>query len=280
MENMLPTIIIPAHNEANTIGNTLANLEEGINKFYNIIVVCNGCDDDTYRIASSFKHIQCHSIEIASKAHAIRHAESLNPNFPRLYVDADIVVTANDAKLIFANMQDNLNAGLYVPKSKTNTLNSHFTVKNYYTAWYDTPYVKKLGYGAGAYALNQKGRERFAIWPDLVSDDGFIRTLFSPDEIHIIDTACVEVQAPKTWWQLIRIKARSKYGILELKQQQDSVTNEVSQLSKKTAISDSLHLAKLGLKLNYILINVIAIAWAYWMLKTNKFSWLKDRSNH
>ncbi len=275
---MLPTIIIPAHNAARTIARTLSELHAGIDKYYNIIVVCNGCDDNTSDLVSAFKLVQCHTIEIASKAAAIRYAESFNPSFPRLYLDADIQLTVDNAQLIFSNIQSNSNFGLYLPRSKINTSKSHFTVKSYYKAWYDTPFVKQLGYGSGVYALTKRGRKRFEEWPDFISDDGFIRSHFTLDEIHIIDDACVEVQAPRTWWQLIRIKARSKYGILELKQALKK--RRLVQPFITPHIKNKLGINQFALKMNYFTVNIIALIWAHCMKSTQSFTWLKDKSNH
>jgi len=278
MKKVLPLIIIPAHNEESIIANTLNKLQSGVNKHYEVIVVCNGCNDNTSKIVSTFNGVQCENIETPSKALAIRHAETLKTNFPRLYLDADIALQVDDAKLMFSHMQKNKEAALYVPKSTVFTTSSDVMVQLYYRSWYETKFVQFLGYGSGVYALTEKGRNRFEQWPELISDDGFVRLHFKNEEIYILEDIYVDVLAPKTVWQLVRMKARSKYGNLQLKKIMPTHRLQSKSISKQLITTKGLQ--GLLLKLNYVLINFIASIWAYWMMYTNRFSWLKDISNH
>ena len=42
----------------------------------------------------------------------------------------------------------------------------------------DLPYVREGMIGVGVYALSEKGPERFAEFPDVIADDGYVRMLF------------------------------------------------------------------------------------------------------
>ena len=59
------SIIIPAHNEENRIQKTLDKLVDEFYKDnkergdYEIIVVCNGCRDNTYNIVKGYKGVKC-----------------------------------------------------------------------------------------------------------------------------------------------------------------------------------------------------------------------------
>ena len=51
----MTTIIIPAHNEAAVIGQTLQGLLRQAGEGDEVIVVCNGCSDDTAGVARRFE---------------------------------------------------------------------------------------------------------------------------------------------------------------------------------------------------------------------------------
>ena len=70
--------------------------------------------------------------------------------------------------------------------------------------------------GSGIYALSMKGRKRFDRFPDVISDDGFISSLFSKAEVLRVDDTYSMVVAPKTLAGLITIKTRSRLGQYEL----------------------------------------------------------------
>jgi len=267
-----PTIIIAAFNEASCIRGTLSSLGSGTSKAFQVLVVCNGCTDNTEEIISSeFPLIFKENRESASKSLAIRHAESLDIGYPRLYLDADITLSENDAEKLINTAQEHTEAALFVPHSHIDTQASDQLVKTYYQAWYSTPHVKLLGFGSGAYLLNQSGREKFGLWPELIADDGFLRTLFKINEICIIDNTLVTVKAPKTIWALLKIKTRSKFGNLELKKQYKINRIELPNNSR-------LQMSLLQ-RLVYSAINVVALVWAHSNQLTGNAKWHRDNSN-
>jgi len=271
------TIIIPAHNEENNIYRVLNALEPNKNKSnFTIIVVCNACTDNTANvIKKNFTSVVCIETEIASKSLAIRHAETLDVSFPRMYLDADIELTGQEAMKIIKSSKDHPDK-ISMPTSRVNFTNVNIFVRLYYQYWYQTSYVRKLGYGCGVYVLSKRGRNKFGIWPDLISDDGFVRQFFSVQEVNLIHNSHVKVNAPKDLWSLIKIKIRSKYGSLQLREylskRHIKVNNTTpSQSSKKLSL----------IKLNYYGINSIAFIFAKVFFKFKAFNniWLTDNSN-
>ena len=280
MSKKLPTIIIPAHNEEKNIYDTLEQLYTGHQHEYIVIVVCNGCTDNTIQIIKEhFPSITCKTIEIASKAHAIRHAESLTPGFPRIYLDADISLSRDAAIEIINICHLNKSPCLVVPKSKMLLSRTSFWVKLYYEFWYQTPYVTKQGYGSGVYSLSKLARLRFKEWPDMVSDDGFIRSQFSLEEINIVKTAQVLVKPPKNLRQLIKIKARSKYGGIELRASGEIKSSHDlhNQKTNATMLTSKQNFLSI---INYFFVNASALVIAHYMYRTKKFTWLRDNSSH
>jgi len=274
---MTATIIIPAHNEETNIKCTLETLQpkKFINDF-SIIVVCNGCNDKTAEIVEThFPDVHCIEIKEASKSLAIRNAETLNENFPRIYLDADIKLTGQEAISIISSAKNHPDK-ISMPASKMNFTNVNVFVKLYYKHWYQTCYVKELGYGCGVYALSEEGRHKFGIWPNLISDDGFVREFFSLKQVNLIDNVHVEVNAPKNIFSLIKIKIRSKYGRLELV---EHFSKNNIKLKNKTFSTPTPRFS--FIKINYYAINIIAFLFAkiLFQIKALNGVWLTDNSN-
>lgn len=275
------TIIIAAYNEASIIRATIRSLVENTElNHYQILVICNGCSDNTEDIIrNEFHTVFCYSIPQASKSLAIRYAESLAPGFPRLYLDADIELNAGDAIALIDFAKKQSAAALIVPASKLDTEQSQNTVKRFYRVWYDTPYVQQLGFGAGAYLLNQLGRDRFTDWPELIADDGFIRSQFLKHEIHVLEQYKVKVKAPKDIFSLIKVKARSKRGNIELKRYLDQ-HNSFRKESKRTTLKHTLQVrSSLCDRLVYLFVNLTALTLAKWQSLIGFKAWPRDNSN-
>lgn len=299
------SIIIAAYNEVSCIKETLALLhtDEGLGH-YQLLVVCNGCTDGTEELViNEFPQVLCFNLAKPSKALAIRYAESLNPGFPRIYLDADIAMTAQSAHTLIKQAKAHAAPCLLIPSSKLISNNSAGLVKSFYRTWYNTPHVQTSGYGAGTYVLNKAGRDGFGQWPKLIADDAFVRRQFAHGNIHVTQEANVAVRAPKTVWSLIKVKSRSKLGNLELKayvaqtdQTDESQTDENQTISaSKNVKTNDTAATNLAAEPNtitqpsaqntwydqvvYLVINLIASIIAKWQFLTGYKTWQRDDSN-
>src|SRR3954454_6965386 len=101
------SIVIPAHNENSVIARTLKPWVDGRgSEDISVVVVCNGCTDETASNARRFgATVRVIESEIASKTHALNLGDHASSTFPRIYVDADIVITL-DAILALARRLD------------------------------------------------------------------------------------------------------------------------------------------------------------------------------
>ena len=96
----LGSVVIPAHNESAASGAawtrcsptwTPGELE--------VVVVCNGCADDTAALARSSGHpVRVIEFEAASKPAALRAGDELARALPRIYLDADVVLLGSAAR--------------------------------------------------------------------------------------------------------------------------------------------------------------------------------------
>ncbi len=215
----LISVIIPAYNEAEVIARCLNSLLEGSAQHeIEVLVVCNGCSDNTAEIARGFgEPVRVLETAVPSKTHALNLGDAAASGFPRLYLDADIVITMASVRKIAAALEHG--PALAAAPQPVNVFlpGTQWGVRAYYRFWTALPYIQEGMIAAGAYALSPRGRERFDKFPDVIADDGYVRLLFEPHErIQVLD-AVSEVSAPLALRDLLRIKTRSRLGVLQLR---------------------------------------------------------------
>src|SRR3954470_21776937 len=87
------SVVIPAHNEAALIGDCLrVLLEDADAGEFEVVVVCNGCTDDTAGIAADFAGSTVIEVDAASKIAALNTGDEVATTFPRIYLDADVAI--------------------------------------------------------------------------------------------------------------------------------------------------------------------------------------------
>jgi hypothetical protein len=103
------------------------------------------------------------------------------------------------------------------PRPVIDLTNSSRWVRAFYDIWTRLPYLGESLIGSGVYGLSAEGRARFPEFPDLISDDGYIRLLFSADERRCIQSCSFTIFAPAGLRELVAIKTRSRLGTLQLR---------------------------------------------------------------
>ncbi|MET8139616.1 glycosyltransferase [Sphaerisporangium sp. NPDC005288] len=94
------SVIIPAHNEARVIGRLLSRLlAEASKDEFDVVVVANGCDDDTASVARGFG-VRVVETPVPSKREALRLGDEAAAVHPRVYVDADIEMGTADLRAL------------------------------------------------------------------------------------------------------------------------------------------------------------------------------------
>jgi glycosyltransferase involved in cell wall biosynthesis len=213
------SIIIPACNEEKVIASALYPLIEGVaSGALEIIVVCNGCTDNTAGIVASFgEKVKCLETSVSSKTNALNIGDGAARGFPRIYQDADVVITVEAVKRLAFALQSG-RCFAVAPSLQMNTINSSWSVRAYYSIWQQLPYVKEGMIGVGVYALSVEGRSRFEEFPSIIADDRYIRALFKGSERSVVDSCCSVVKAPTNIQGLLKIKTRSRLGGYEFEQ--------------------------------------------------------------
>ena len=211
------SILIPAHNEAPVILRCLDALFEGVEPTdFEVVVVCNGCSDNTADLARSSRHdVMVLELDLPSKPAALRMGEKALTTFPRLYLDADIVLSGHSALKLLNQLREGPAPAVRPPIFYEATGASR-PVRRYYKARERLPAVMSSLWGAGVYGLSEEGRGRFGEYPDIVAEDLYVDGHFANDEIEIVSCAPAVVKAPRRTIDLVRIMRRSYRGKDEL----------------------------------------------------------------
>ena len=219
----LISIVIPAHNEAGYVGACLQSLlaQDAAAGAVEAIVVANGCSDATTAIARAHSgafaargwRLQVLELPEGSKPGALNAGDAAAGGALRMYLDADIrcdPALLGQLRAALAGSEPRYATGrleLAPARSRITRLYGDF--------WRRLPFLRGGAVGAGCYAVNPAGRERWSTYPPLIADDSFARLQFSPAER-------AEVPAPYHWplvegfAALVRVRRRQNAGMQEL----------------------------------------------------------------
>jgi glycosyltransferase involved in cell wall biosynthesis len=205
------SIIIPAHNEEAVIGRCLKSLLDGLGADAEVLVCSNGCTDRTEQIAATFERVRVLKVPVASKPAALNAGDRAASGQVKVFLDADVVVSGRDVRKVVERLQRGPEL-VAAPRIVVDASAASWPVKAYYAVWMKTPYVTDGMVGSGFYALSERGRSRFAEFPNIVGDDTYVRILFAPHERAVVTDASFAVYPPKTLGALIDIETRRKAG--------------------------------------------------------------------
>lgn len=219
----MPSIIIPAHNEESVIGRLLAGItadsdrpRDGDREDLEIWVVCNGCTDATAQRARSFgEGVRVIETEVASKSEALRLGDRAAQRFPRFYVDADVLISRKTIDRVSEVLAEGRCLAA-APRLRVDLTGAPWTVRAYYKIWLSLPYHLDGMIGSGVYAMSREGRARFDEFPDIISDDGFARLQFAPDERRTVEDVDFTIMPPTSLKGVVNVKRRSQKGLLQL----------------------------------------------------------------
>lgn len=273
------SVIIPACNEATVIEQNLRSfLDKSQKRNLEIIVVCNGCTDNTANIVRNMSsHFIVIEIEEPSKTAALNIGDQYASFFPRFYLDADLKISIVDLyKVVAALKKPNILAA--APEFSFNLEGVSWPVVKYYRVWRNMPYFD-VGRIAGAFALSEEGRNRFDKFPDVISDDSYVRLHFSPTERVTVQEAKVTVNVPKRLKNLIKIKTRSHLGTFKLKREYPHLFNNENAspvLSLNRLLSANFLITE---KIVYIYVSMIAKINSRLKNITGNKKWERDNSS-
>ncbi len=212
------SVVIPAHNEESVIGRCLSVLVgDTLDGEIEVVVVCNGCTDGTFAVASAFgPPVKVFDLPTASKCLALNLGDSQVVGFPRFYVDADVELDMTGLREVAAVLTSG-EALVASPRRSLDLSGRPLMVRAYYRIWSEVPGVKDQISGSGVYAVGEAGRGRFDRFPEIIADDAFVPALFAPEEHAVVSSASSVVHPPLALRDIVRAKTRTFAGNLELK---------------------------------------------------------------
>jgi Glycosyl transferase family 2 len=210
------SVLIPAHNEEAVIGRCLDHLFAGIDPAsLEVAVVCNGCRDGTAAVARASGHpVQVIELDVASKPTALRAGDRALRTFPRLYLDADVVLSGTSACEVLEHLEQPVSVAAR-PPIRYDSSHSSAVVRRYFRARAQMPSVMGSLWGAGVYGLTAAGRARFGEHPDVVAEDHWVDQHFDAGEIEIVGDEPVVVVAPARLRDLLAVRRRAYRGVVE-----------------------------------------------------------------
>jgi glycosyltransferase involved in cell wall biosynthesis len=218
----MTSIVIAAHNESAVLGRCLdAILADAVPDEFDVTVVANGCMDDTAQIAAARPGVRVLDLPVAGKAAALNAGDAAAIGFPRIYLDADIVIGADgmralrDAVAVSSATPGTVLA--VAPRRELDVTGSSLPVRAYFTINSRLPAFDNALFGRGVVALSMAGRDRFGQFPDLVADDLFLDSLFTAAEKREVSSVSARITVPQRTRDLVRRLVRVRRGNTKLR---------------------------------------------------------------
>lgn len=210
------SVIVPAHDEARSIGRLLTALTGPPDPSVpdlDVVVVCNGCADDTAEVARQGAHgtVRVIEIPVASKAEALRTGSAAARHAQRVFLDADVVISAEDLRTMSQSMARSgaLAAG---PTRVLAMQGVSPAVRWYYDVWQRLPEVQRGLFGRGVVMVSEAGLSRLDLSVNVLSDDLAMSESFRGDERVVVADALVTIHPPRTLTDLLRRRIRVHLG--------------------------------------------------------------------
>jgi glycosyltransferase involved in cell wall biosynthesis len=213
------SVVIAAHNEAAVIGRCLdALLERAEPGEFDITVACNGCTDATAAIAGSRPGVRVLDLALANKAGALNAGDAAATGFPRVYLDADIVLGTIGLRALAAAVTRPGGPTAATPRRELDLTGRPLPVRGYYAINRRLPVYRDALFGRGAIMLSAAGRAAFDRFPNLIADDLFLDSLFRPGQKAEVGAVAARVATPRRTSDLVRRLARVRAGNTALRQ--------------------------------------------------------------
>lgn len=214
----MASIVIAAHNEEAVLGACLSALRgESVPSQLAIVVSANGCTDRTAEIARGFDGVVVVDRPEPGKAAAMNAGDAVAEGFPRIYLDADIVVPAGGVARIEDRFRTATAPLAVVPRRRLEMEGRPWPVRAYFAINERLPAFRDGLFGRGMIAVSKEGRERFAAFPELIADDLFLDSQFTAEEKAVATDVEVVVEVPRTTRDLVNRLVRVRRGNAQMR---------------------------------------------------------------
>ena len=266
------SVVVPAHQEERTLGRCLeALLGDDLSDSAQVVVVANGCTDDTAQVARRYP-VRVLELAVGNKSAALDAGDAACTALPRVYVDADVVLDRQSLQALVAAL-DVAQPLLATPRAHLDVSSAGLVVRAYWRAWQRLQQVRGDHLGCGVYAVNAAGRARWGRFPDGVADDYHVHTLFSPRERVQVLAARSVVRPPQTLRSLLAVRTRVYAGMDEHHAARGRLERPRRRL--RPLLSDPLAVLALPV---YVVVTLEAKRRAAARAGTGALEWARDES--
>ena len=277
------SVVVPAHNEESVIGRCLGALVAGLDgRRIEVAVVANGCTDQTATVARHFRRdipgLTVVELDVASKPAALNAGEAVVRAFPRIYLDADIVLDQVAVGGLIETLTTPVSR-VSSPRVSFDLGRAHWAVRQFYRAYQHIPYLQDGVIGLGVYGVSEAGRRRFERFPDILADDLFVQRVFRPDE-RVTSPGTFTVHTPQTMTELLRVRSRTSRGSAQLAR--SDVTDVVDGSRTTTRTMQALLAEVRRRPTEGLAVAVYATVTAAARMNARRFpegTWLRDESS-
>lgn len=222
-ETALINVIIAARNEEAYIGACLESLlaQSDDAGAVETILAANACTDRTVEVARAYSDrfaargwtLNIVEVPAPGKVNALNAADRLAAGRALVFLDADVRLDPD----LLAQLRDVLmtDRPLYATGRLQVAPARSWVTRQYARLWVQLPFVIGGAVGAGLFALNRAGRDRWAEFPAIISDDTFVRLQFTPGE-RIEVTARYHWPMVEGFANLVRVRRRQDDGVREI----------------------------------------------------------------
>ncbi|PWW64099.1 glycosyltransferase [Actinokineospora spheciospongiae] len=208
------SVVIPAHNEAGVLGRTLHALLSGAEPGeLDVVVVANACTDGTADVARAFG-VRVIDTEVPGKVPALLLGDRSCAGFPRLYLDADVELSAASVRELAGCVDAGALACAPVPEYDLTGASA--LVTRFHRVLEHLMVARRGLAGTGAYMLAEQGHARIFPMPPVIADDGYVHRSFTAAEAAVAPGARSLVRPPRSAVATIRRRARVRRGNAEL----------------------------------------------------------------
>ena len=278
----MTSVVIAAHNEAAVIGRCLDALigQDVGQESLDITVAANGCTDTTAKLARQ-RGVRVVEVDQANKALALNVGDAAARGFPRIYLDADIVVPPGGIASINKVFQPRTRTLAAVPRRRLDLSGRPLLVRAYFAISGRLPVFDQALVGRGLIALSAEGRNRFDEFPMMLADDLFLDSLFADAEKETVNSVEVVVATPWRTRDLLRrlVRVRHANAAMRGARRTEAVYTDVRGADRFAWLRDVVlphpWLAPAGAA--YATISVVAAVLA-WRGRSGAAAWGRDES--
>jgi glycosyltransferase involved in cell wall biosynthesis len=229
------SVIIPASNEADEIGDCLAallasNPKPGYGSGsipvpmpIDVVVVANGCTDKTAETARAyvpkFKAMgwDFQVIELAEggKMGALNAGDAAAKHRARAYLDADVRLEPTLLDQLARVLQSD--KPVYASGQCRIVPPESFATRAYARIYARVPFMTHGVPGCGLFGVSAAGRRRWGTFPDIISDDTYVRLSFAPSE-RLMLRGAYSWPLVEGFSNLVRVRKRQNTGVQQIEE--------------------------------------------------------------